>query len=271
MEDFIMKIANEERPHFSISQLVTYLECPLCYYFQYELSIPWKSTPSAVAFGDVCHQVIETINTSLMEGNPITTHDAIDLFSHSWTSKVEAENIEFKYADESADLLVKGRELVGLYYESFKTCIPIAVELEFRLPILDISTPLFIESHDVVGKIDAISNSGTIIEIKTAGRTPAQVDIDTNMQITLYSWAYRFLYGVPEDKIVVVNLIKTKEPQVLVLNTSRNEIMYTKLFHLIDRVLKSIQQGLWYPNPMNVWGCKSCAYVTECEEQWPLT
>jgi hypothetical protein len=44
-------------------------------------------------------------------------------------------------------------------------------------------------------QIDAVSEVGTIIEIKTAGKTPAQIDIDTNLQLTLYSYAYRMLYG----------------------------------------------------------------------------
>jgi CRISPR/Cas system-associated exonuclease Cas4 (RecB family) len=260
-----MRILNEERPHISISQLTTYLQCPRQYYYQYIQAIPWKTTPPAVAFGDVTHKAIEAINKSLMDGKSINREESVTIFNDGWVAKVESENIEWKFADESADLLVKGRELIGLYHDNFKTSKTRAAELEFRLPILDPATGLFIESHDVVGKIDAIFEDGTIIEIKTNSKTPSQVDIDTNLQLTAYSFAYRMLYGIPEDNLMVISLIKTKEPQIVCLKTARNEASYTRLFKLIESVLKSIEHGLFYCNQLNIWGCKSCQYLAECE------
>lgn len=260
-----MRIINEERPHISISQLTTYLQCPRQYYFQYILAIPWKTTPAAVVFGDITHKVIENINRSLINDKVIDREEAITMFNTGWLSKLESETIQFKSPDESADLLTKGMELIGLYHDNFKNSKAREVELEFRLPIIDTATSLFIESHDLVGKIDAISEIGTILEIKTSSKTPSQLDVDTNMQLTLYSWAYRMLYGLPEDKLMVISLIKTKEPQIVCLKTSRNEASYTRLFKLIDSVLKAIDQELYYCNQLNIWGCRSCQYVTECE------
>jgi CRISPR/Cas system-associated exonuclease Cas4 (RecB family) len=260
-----MRILNEERPHISISQLTTYLQCPRQYFYQYVQAIPWKTIPAAVAFGDVAHRAIEAINRSLMDGNVIDKNEAISTFTEGWSSKVDTEPIVWKTPDENGDLVVKGRELISIYYDSFSTNKVRDVELEFRLPILDPATGLFIESHDVVGKIDAISEVGTIIEIKTSSKTPAQIDIDTNLQLTLYSYAYRMLYGQPEDKLMVISLIKTKEAQIACLNTTRTEASYTRLFKLIENVLKSIDSGLFYTNPLNIWGCKSCQYLAECE------
>jgi CRISPR/Cas system-associated exonuclease Cas4 (RecB family) len=261
-----MRILGEERPHISISQLTTYLQCPRQYYFQYIQTIPWKSTPPAVVFGDIAHKAIEAINRSLINGSKVIDKDeAIAIFNSGWLEKVESENIQWKCPDESADLLTKGMELIGLYHDNFKISKAREVELEFRLPIIDTATSLFIESHDLVGKIDAISEIGTIIEIKTNSKTPSQLDVDTNMQLTLYSYAYRMLYGQPEDKLMVISLVKTKEPQLVSLKTTRNEASYTRLFRLIDSVLKAIDTGLFYCNQLNIWGCRSCQYVTECE------
>jgi CRISPR/Cas system-associated exonuclease Cas4 (RecB family) len=265
-----MRIMNEERPHISISQLTTYLQCPRQYYYQYVQAIPWATTPPAVAFGDVAHKAIEVINRSLIDGSKvIDREESISVFTQAWTAKSasDTESIDWKTPDESADLLVKGMELIGLYHDRFNDSKIRDVELEFRLPILDANTGLFIESHDVVGKIDAISIDGNIIEIKTASKSPCQTDIDTNMQLTLYSWAYRLLYGQPEDKLMVVSLVKTKDPQIVCLNTTRTEVNYSRLFKLIDSILKAIDSGLFYCNQLNVWGCKSCQYVTQCESE----
>ena len=66
-----MRIINEERPHFSISQLTSYLQCPLRYYFEYVQGLPWPCVPSAVVYGASIHSAIEAINRSLMNGGPI--------------------------------------------------------------------------------------------------------------------------------------------------------------------------------------------------------
>lgn len=262
-----MRILNEERPHISISQLTTYLQCPRQYYYQYVKAIPWATTPPAVAFGDVIHRVIEAINRSLMNGHSLCRDEAISIFNNGWMEKVGSENMDWKKSDESADLLAKGMELIGIYHDTFKDNRARDVELEFRLPIIDLATGFLIESHDVVGKIDAISDGGTILEIKTSSKTLSQLDIDNNLQLTLYSWAYRMLYGMPEEAIKVISLIKTKESQVQVIKTSRGEGSYTRLFKLIDNVIRAIDSRFFYTNPLNIWGCRSCQYLTECSNE----
>jgi len=262
-----MRKLNEDRPHISISQLTTYLQCPRQYYYQYVKGIEWATTPPAVVFGDAIHKAIEAINRSLMDGKVIGRPEAIGIFNECWFDRTATENIQWKNSDEDGELLVKGGNLVGIYHDYYKASKARDVELEFRLPIIDTATGFMIESHDVVGKMDAISESGTIVEIKTSSKTPNQIDVDTNMQLTLYSWAYRFLYGEPEDKLMVISLIKTKEPQIVCLKTTRTEASYTRLFKLIDSVLKAIDSGLFYTNPLNVWGCRGCAYLAQCESE----
>ena len=265
-----MNIHDEPREHISVSQLTAYLCCPLKYYFHYVEEIPWRTTPSAVAFGRTIHEAVKVMNESLMNGDPIVEEELIDTFTSRWTSQVEGNNIQWRTADECASLMTKGQGLLSLYYGKFHTFKPVSVELEFRLPILDPTSGLYIESRDVVGRIDSISEAGSIVEVKTSGKKPFQLDVDTNLQLTLYSWAYRMLYGVPEERIIVVTMMKTKEPQLEIMKTHRTERDYTRLFHLIERVTECIDHGLYYPNQMNIWGCRNCEYVVECEKQWPL-
>ena len=262
-----MRILNEERPHFSISQLTSYLQCPLRYQFEYVQGMPWPCLPSAVAFGDAIHTAIGIINLSLMNGGVISLDKAINEFTSVWNEMLKLENIDWKTAGESEELLAKGNNLVSLYYESFRSCKMRAVELEFRIPALS-PDGFLIESHDLVGKVDAISQGGTIIEIKTSSKKPCQLEIDTNLQLTLYSYAYRLIYGLPEEKINIIYLMKTKEPELYLHKTARSEKSYARLFQLIGRVLESIAAGIFYPNPLNVWGCRGCPYLVICEK-WP--
>ena len=58
----------ETRPHFSVTQLNTYLSCPYKYYLQYEEKLQWEKVPSGVAFGSAMHRTIEEFNRVLTDG-----------------------------------------------------------------------------------------------------------------------------------------------------------------------------------------------------------
>jgi putative RecB family exonuclease len=258
-----MRITNEERPHFSVSQLTCYLQCPLQYYFQYELGIAWEKTPSAVIFGGCVHDTAEAINRGLMEGNPLKNIEAENVFLSSWKVNLKENKIAWK--EDPSELFEKGKVLIQLYYDQMRNEKPTDIELPFRLPLIDPLSGLFVDKRDVVGKIDAIFTNDTILEIKTSGKSPVQQEIDSNLQITLYSWAYRMLYGQPEKSIKVVSLVKTKEPKIVVTETQRTERDHSWLIATITQVIRAIDQKLFYPNPIGGFGCFNCQYQDHCK------
>jgi putative RecB family exonuclease len=258
-----MRIPNENKPHFSASQLMCYLQCPLQYHFQYELGISWEKTPSAVLFGGAVHKGIEKANRLLMDGG-IDIRVVKAEYATAWKDTTSAEEIAWK--EDPSELYQKGGELLDLYCLEMASQKPTEVELPFRLPIVDPQTGLFISQRDLVGKIDAIFTDDTIIEIKTTGRSPVQQEVDQNLQITLYSWAYRMLYGKPEKVIKVVNLVKTKDPKISVVETQRTERDHSWLLGTTFQVLRAIDQKLFYPNPIGGFGCFNCQYQQHCKE-----
>jgi putative RecB family exonuclease len=256
----LMRIANEQRPHFSISQLTCYLQCPLQYYFQYEKGLRWKATPSAIAFGSSVHNAVEKLNRSLMAGNPINEAMTSMEFVNAWN---ESRQEKITWKEDPEELLVKGQELVALYHQEVKDQKPTEVELQFRLPIVDPSTGVFVESRDLVGKIDAIFGEDTVVEIKTAYRSPVQQEIDGNLQLTLYSWAYRMLFGASERTLKVINLVKTKDPKLVSVETEKD---HSWLIATISQVIRAIDLKLFYPNPIGGFGCFNCQYQEQCRE-----
>jgi putative RecB family exonuclease len=258
-----MRIPNEDKPHFSASQLLCYLQCPLQYHFQYELGISWDKTPSAVLFGGAMHKGIEKANRLLMDGG-IDIRAVKAEYATAWKDTTSAEDIAWK--EDPGELYQKGGELLDLYCLEMASQKPTEVELPFRLPIVDPQTGLFISQRDLVGKIDAIFTDDTIIEIKTTGRSPVQQEVDQNLQITLYSWAYRMLFGKPERAIKVVNLVKTKDPKISVVETQRTERDHSWLLGTTFQVLRAIDQKLFYPNPIGGFGCFNCQYQQHCKE-----
>ena len=59
---------NEDRRHFSYSQLSAMLSCPYRYYLQYVERRGWDFVPSAVSFGSAIHQSIQKFHKDLMNG-----------------------------------------------------------------------------------------------------------------------------------------------------------------------------------------------------------
>jgi len=258
-----MRIPNEDKPHFSASQLICYLQCPLQYHFQYELGIAWEKTPSAVLFGGAVHKGVEAINRGLMNGG-IDIALAKTEFAATWKDGTSKEEIAWK--EDPSELYEKGGQLLELYANEMKGQKPTEVELPFRLPIIDPKTGLFISHRDFVGKLDAIFTDDTIVEIKTVGRSPVQQEVDQNIQITLYSWAYRMLYGKPEKAIKVVNLVKTKDPKIAVVETQRTERDHSWLLGSTFQVIRAIEGKLFYPNPIGGFGCFNCQYQGHCKD-----
>jgi putative RecB family exonuclease len=257
-----MRIANEDRPHFSISQLTCYLQCPLQYYFQYELGIAWEKTPSAVVFGSSVHDTVEAINRGLMEGQPIKNIEAENVFLSSWKINLKENQIAWK--EDPTELSEKGKILIQLYYDQVRNEKPTEVELPFRLPLIDPLSGLFIEKRDVVGKIDSVFTDA-IIEIKTSGKSPVQQEIDQNIQLTLYSWAYRMLFGSNERSIKVISLVKTKDPKIVITETQRTVRDHSWLMATIAQVIRGIEMKLFYPNPIGGFGCFNCQYQEKCK------
>lgn len=252
----------EVRPHFSVTQLRTYLECPYRYYLMYEEKLPWEKVPSGVAFGSAMHRAIERFNRSLIDGQ-MDEKSAISVFATEWAIESQREGVEYKNPDEPEELRDKGKRLVQLYSQQFADIKPQAVERVFRLPILDISTGLFESSRDILGKVDLIADD-EVIEVKTSARSVNQREADTSLQLTLYSWAYRMIFGAEEKALKTVALLKTAKPTIQIVETYRTADDHTRLMELISQVIRAVELRVFYRNPNTRYGCDGCVYRIAC-------
>ena len=73
------------------------------------------------------------------------------------------------------------------------------------------------------------------------------------------------LYGRKPEKLVLVNLVKTKVPKIQVLDTDINPEKERKLLHLMFAVNAAIKKQAFYPNPRGGFGCSGCSYALSCE------
>ena len=254
----------EDRAHFSYSQLSTMLSCPYKYHLQYIERRGWDFTPSAVSFGGAIHKSIQMFHSDLItcgkDGNGKYSAEFRDIFSED----ADENNVVFKDSDEFDSLMEKGKALITQYIDTFSDLKPSEVEMEFRLPLVNSYTG-DLHSKDVVGKIDLIAEDGRIFEYKTGSSAMPQSAVDENLQLVLYGWAYKMLFGRKPEKLVLVNLVKTKVPKIQVLDTDINPEKERKLLHLMFAVNEAIEKQCFYPNPGSKFGCGGCCYSVSCE------
>ena len=252
---------NEDRAHFSFSQLSTMLICPYKYYLQYVVRRGWDIVPSAVSFGGAIHKSIQMFHSDLKScraGNGKYSDEFRSLFSK------DADNVVFKDDSEYEELLGKGELLIAEYTSSFSQLRPLEVEMEFRLPLVNTYTGDLLDK-DVVGRIDMISESGEIYELKTGSSALPRSAVDENLQLILYGWSYKMIFGIAPQKLILVNLVKTKQPKIQVLDTTIDEQKERKLMHLLFKVNEAIEKECYYPNPRGTFGCGGCSYSLSCE------
>lgn len=245
--------------HFSITQLTTYLNCPALYRYAYIQKLPWEFQPADLLFGSICHQVIADFHRKQKEEKIISKDELVADFDERWERVVSStEKLRFRSLDEK-QLKARGK----LYQKQFSSIVPKDVELFFELPMLDLATGQYAD-NTIQGRIDLVSET-TVYEIKTSTRSYTQEIADESLQLTFYSWAYCYLYGKPAKELKLITLVKTQAPKIQIFETKREMADFTRLYNLMTGVIDAIEKGIFYPNPMSLYGCQNCQFQNACK------
>ena len=251
----------EERQHFSYTQLMTMLSCPYKYRLQYIEGRDWDTVPSSLVFGGAMHEALRDFHKGLQNGSTSDAGKYIDKFRATFTR--EGEDAEFRDG-EAAELLSKGEALIAEYTGQFQHLKPIGVEMEFRVPLVNTFTGDLLEK-DIVGRVDLVAEGDEVYELKTGTSSLPAGAVNENLQLILYGWAFRIIYGRTPQKLLLVNLVKTKKPQIQVLDAVADPEREKRLLYLMFQVNEAIQKEAFYPNPRSSYGCGSCCYSLSCE------
>ena len=126
----------------------------------------------------------------------------------------------------------------------------------------------------IIGITDCIEEdeSGTIIitDYKTASKAYSEKQIDSDIQLTLYTMAMK--EGEFNDREIMVRficLIKTKVPKVEQYWSMRTDLEEKRLAKKAIGVWAGISKGVFLPADGH-WKCTNCSYKTACAE-WSKT
>lgn len=245
---------------FSVSQIQTYLGCPLKYRFQYidQILRPWR--PAALAFGSSIHAAAEWFHKERMQGRNPEVEQVIRVFDADWFAQT-IEPLVFSDKETKESLSEKGRAMLRLYLDQDSKAKPTAVEESFELDLADPETGEVLAVR-LRGIIDLVEEGDTVVELKTAGRTLEQGGLERHLQLSTYALVFLLLrQQIPKLRIDL--LLKTKTPRLERLLTKRSVEDLSWTARLIERTAGAIEAGHFYPNPS--WRCTECEYFAHCQ------
>lgn len=260
--------------NISASRITLYNDCSLKYKFRYVDKIRIPASSPHLAYGSALHKALEYLNLAMLENKEFLLEDFFQMFEDSY--KEELKLNEVKESDYFAPKLYKmGLSSIEQFYNSHKDYEVVASEFLFTVPL----PKEFGGSYNLTGIIDAIIKQKSkllIVDYKTAKEQYPKFMIDTSLQLSMYSYAFRHILKEgrfdnikkdKEDYISYCTFIKdynTLTSTIKIQKKSIKEEDFSKLFLILRETLKSIENNIYIPNYSSM--CKWCEYKKNCLE-----
>ncbi|MCK4351795.1 PD-(D/E)XK nuclease family protein [candidate division WOR-3 bacterium] len=250
--------------HISTSQIQSYLHCPLKYRFYYIDQIPVSFKPSGLAFGSVIHSSLEWLHKKLLAGKRPKLEELWHIFQIDWSAQ-KLDNIHYRNGEKEENLLAMGKNLLSLYFKNSSGIKVKSTEMPFEVPLINAKTSetLDVPLRGIIDLIEDGKNGETIVDFKTSIRALNGSDVERNLQLTAYSYAYWVIYQ-REPKLRIDNLVKNRKPKIERIEAQRTRKDHLWFFNLSVQVLRGIKEGIFFPNPS--WMCNDCEYADICKE-----
>lgn len=252
-----------------VDQLHAYLNCPLKYRFEHVNKLEVEKGRS-VLFKEAVHKAISSFYFSLMGERLMSAKQMKDKWASIWGEVQEGPKdlTEFllkerghneRKQSKTDKQMVQGFEMIHNfhYYNKDNPGTPIAVDLEYRVPIAGVT---------LVGKFELIrervdNEAGTrfieIVDFKTGNEETDPFLIQNDINLTIASYAFRNLFHAKEDRITYHYLKSGQD-----VHTQRTEDDYRRLEAIVAGVAKAIQDQHFYPRQSFM--CKACDFKDVC-------
>lgn len=255
------------KSHLSVSQLRTYLRCPMQYYYsQVEgIRIPPKS---AQAFGSVTHKSIEANYKQKVDSREDLPIKHIQEVWSDEFEKLKGE-VVWEEGEKPGEVKDQGVSTVKVYMETIAPKIqPILVEHTVNVPLEGVG-------FDIKLIIDLTDEEHLIHDTKTTSKAPPKKQqeqgIKEDIQGTTYWIGHEYVYGFPPSGFQKDFLVRTKVPRAISVSVDPiQDWQKTRLMKQYSYVARCIRDGLFYPRDPDDWRCSPgwCGFYKLCHENW---
>jgi len=174
-----------------------------------------------------------------------------------WLNPEEQSVGKSKVLGEAKDMATRLTMLFGK--QVAPKYMPKHVELEHRIELPR-------SSHDLLGRIDLITEDDVIQDLKTRTKKTSPEQIHNDTQLTFYALAFHNKFGRAPKALVIDELVDAKEPTVNSVMTDRHQEDFEVLTNRINSVVKGIKAGVFTPASSGGWWCsaKWCGFHATC-------
>ena len=263
----------QDQLHISHSQIFCYLACGLKYKFQYMEQRPKERISLALPFGKAIHASIERYYRSLLDDRTIVSLDLMQtLFEESLYMELDTAEVPILFKTEAPDTdsaIKMGQGLLKAFYENIDLTGMEIVDVE-----LPLSAPLYTEHGEktdinLVGVIDLLLRDADgnllVVDNKTSKQKKSQDAVDTDLQMTAYSYLLAsngYVFSRAEVACRLDVLRKLKTPKLEHYFTSRTAVDRKRFARIANGVLAGIEQRIFIP--VKGWLCSDCSYADAC-------
>lgn len=235
-----------ELTHLSYSSINLYLTCARAWHFRYVEKVPTPVAPELV-FGSAVHDAIEE---HVRNGRPL-----LEAFAETWNTRIAAEPVCWgastpeEHYNNGVRLLGDAKVQAGLaaiHAAHDSEGARIERRIELNLPGVPIP---------IIGYVDIVSDDGVPGDFKTSARSWTQDKAASELQSLFYLAAFNQLgIATPEWKFRHFILVKTKQPQLQILEHAHRPGEIFWMIELVQRAWLGIEREVYPMNP-NSWKC----------------
>lgn len=245
--------------HLSISEIRCYLQCPQLHYFRYVERIK-KPQRASVTMGIVYDRVTQLFYQRMLNKEELpSSRELSEMILNEIAQLKDDTDWGEETPEKAAEKIMTAAEL---YQKEVEKIEPVTFQDRFEVAFDN-------REWTFLGYIDLIAKDGIVIDNKLLTRTPTQVDVDNDLQLTAYSFGYWHKYGELPKNLCLDCVILTKKPKFVRLETKRTHEDISRFLRQLGAWGDAIASGIVYPNPTG-WWCseKSCSYWQECRALW---
>lgn len=264
----VQKSPKKSKPYLSPTQINMYVRCGEQYRRRY---IEKESLPPGISMlkGTSIHRGAEKNFSQKIESHADLDKKSIVDYSVSVLEEtIKHEGLLLNSEEESRgksvvvdEAKISTVELAGLLMDEVTPKYqPIEVEQRYQVELES-------SSHDLNGIIDMKIESGQIMDLKTSAKSWSQERLDKDLQFTFYGLMDRVKTGVNPKPMILENLVTTKKPKTLTLETNRTQEDFDVLVNRMNAIVEGINKGIFIPAQPDSWICseKFCGYALSCK------
>jgi hypothetical protein len=255
-------VALKKKPGLSASATKDFIGCPRKYRYRHVDKIDTGGAKNLV-LGNCFHEALEfNYAQKVSSGEDRPAEEVVQRFRDRWMA--QADTIEdFGPHETIGSVLDLGCRMVTVHHrEIAPTVTPLFVEKSFRISLGE-GFPF-----DLTGRWDLIDADSIVIDNKSYGKAPKQEWVDRDLQMDIYSLAYRLQFKECENGLRIDAVTKWRHPQVVQVYTHRTNEDAAWLLGQLEGVAKAILAGIDYPiRDSNLCSPLYCGYWDRCKKE----